>query len=353
MDDDQHALIKKLKDIYRKSDTNYRNYLSRNPLKMLDNVKATYNGVDYIPLEQFLRSSEESSPRSNQNSLQPIVIPRQNRSPSNNPRPIVTRIVQQAPAENQSQLLHEVGIKLPVPESRIKVEPVKKTPILLKMQEDQRNVTDNLNINEPFTSMEDVTTRLLPFHCFSYPEIPESDDLLSEEVVFEPLCERLLHRKRNLEEQFRKRFLADTQDRAFCEDVLMNRLFTESEEAEMAEEREKSKLRKVQTKIPISRATNVVLSNGRPVMRMIAIPSSGGSIPIQPALKTVNSQIRVHPNKNSSTNSPTAQIQVSAHLPAGVNGTPLSGNSGNANLQSQVSYVNENEQAVQNLLDEF
>jgi hypothetical protein len=97
--------------------------------------------------------------------------------------------------------------------------------------------------------MEDVTTRLLPFHCFSYPEIPESDDLLSEEVVFEPLCERLLHRKRNLEEQFRKRFLADTQDRAFCEDVLMNRLFTESEEAEMAEEREKSKLRKVQTKI--------------------------------------------------------------------------------------------------------
>ena len=97
--------------------------------------------------------------------------------------------------------------------------------------------------------MEDVTARLLPFHCFSYPEIPESDDLLSEEAVYEPLCERLLHRKRNLEEQFRKRFLSDTQDRAFCEDVLMNRLFTESEEAEMAEEREKSKLRKVQTKI--------------------------------------------------------------------------------------------------------
>ena len=114
---------------------------------MLDNVKATYNGVDYIPLEQFLRSSEESSPRSTQSSLQPIVIPRQNRSPSNNPRPIVTRIVQQAPAENQSQLLHEVGIKLPAPESKIKVEPVKKTPILLKMQEDQRNVTDDLNIN--------------------------------------------------------------------------------------------------------------------------------------------------------------------------------------------------------------
>jgi len=210
--------------------------------------------------------------------------------------------------------------------------------------------------------MEDVTSRLLPFHCFSYPEIPESDDLLSEEVVFEPLCERLLHRKRNLEEQFRKRFLSDTQDRAFCEDVLMNRLFTESEEAEMAEEREKSKLRKVQTKIvcphicwsfynffvkPISRATNVVLSNGRPVMRMIAIPSTGGSIPIQPAQKNVNSQIRVHPNTTQ-----TAHIQVSAHLPAGVNGTPSRGNSG-SNIQSQVSYVNENEQAVQNLLDEF
>ena len=36
---------------------------------------------------------------------------------------------------------------------------------------------------------------------------------------------------------------------SFCEDFLMNRLFTESEEAEMKEEREKAKFRKVQAKI--------------------------------------------------------------------------------------------------------
>ena len=131
---------------------------------MLDNVKATYNGVDYIPLEQFLRSSDDqsnSSSRSGPNSnLQPIVMPRQNRSPSSNPRPIVTRIVQQqAPPENQSQSQqHEVGIKLPAPETKIKVEPVKKTPILLKMQEDQRNVTDDLNINGNQSSSNSLTS---------------------------------------------------------------------------------------------------------------------------------------------------------------------------------------------------
>lgn len=104
-------------------------------------------------------------------------------------------------------------------------------------------------ISEPFSSIEDATSRLLPFHCFSYPEISKRDDQLSEDVVLEPLCERILHRKRNLEEQFRERFLKDTQDMSFCEDFLMNRLFTESEEAEMKEEREKAKFRKVQAKI--------------------------------------------------------------------------------------------------------
>ena len=73
-------------------------------------------------------------------------------------------------------------------------------------------------------------------------------------------------------------------------------------------------------------------------------------IPIQPALKTANSQIRgqVHPSKNATT--PTAHI--AAQLPEGVNGEPDGGISG-SNLQEPAAYVNENEQAVQNLLDEF
>lgn len=320
MDDDQHALIKKLKDIYRKSDTNYRNYLTKHPLKMLDNVKASFNGADFIPLEQFLRTCDDSQSQRNH---VPIVKTTQNRSPSSNHRPIITRIHD---SQNQSHSHNEV-IKLPTG-TQIKVEPTRKTPILNKIQQDQLKVTQMLEINEPFESIGDMKDRLLPFHCFTYPEISEKDDQLSEDAVLEPLSEKILQRKRNIEEQFRDRFMRDNQEMTFGEQFLIERLFTESEEAEAKEEREKVKIRRLQNKIPISRAANVVLSphmvaNGRPVMRMITIPTPTSVTVGKTANNNHNNHTIVRPPNHS-----TSTVQ-------------------------RVPFVNENESAVAGLLEDY
>ena len=84
-------------------------------------------------------------------------------------------------------------------------------------------------LSEPFDSLEDIRERLLPFNCYSFPEIPDSDDLRSELNVLEPLCESILTRKRRLEQDFRARFNRFNSEITTGEDLMMTEFLNEAE----------------------------------------------------------------------------------------------------------------------------
>lgn len=84
------------------------------------------------------------------------------------------------------------------------------TRIELRLREDQDNQTSQMNVNgechtlltaisnqvqtEPFDNMDDVTQRLIPFHCAVEPIIKPIDEDYAENEIMEPFCSSLLER---------------------------------------------------------------------------------------------------------------------------------------------------------------
>lgn len=280
IDDKEHALMPKLKDIYRKSDTNYRNYLSKNPLKILDNVKAIQDG-SYVSLEIYLKN--ESNPAAPSGNMIPYIrvsSPKVQSTTTGSgtgtgppsgtirgmlakPATIARRPMKVEPSSANTististngatvDTLHTNGNR-PHEQStndnetriepKIKVEK-KPTPISLRIDTDHLNVTQMINIKDPFTSLEDIRERLMPFNCFSYPQIPERDDVQSEDVILEPLSMSIATRKRKLEQQFRHKFNTYNTELTAGEDVLISELLLEAERNALDEDRRENETRK-------------------------------------------------------------------------------------------------------------
>ena len=93
-------------------------------------------------------------------------------------------------------------------------------------------------ISEAFKSINDLQSRLLPFHCSAEPGVSLHDEEHAENGIMEPFCVSLLERKRRLEQSARSvlnRFAA-----VECPDgeaLLMERLGIELEREALKEER--------------------------------------------------------------------------------------------------------------------
>ena len=102
--------------------------------------------------------------------------------------------------------------------------------------------------SEPFCSISDLESRLLPFHCSMLPPISAHDESLSESLVFEPFCFDLQQRKRRIEQEFRQKF--QTWDCGLSmagEELLMDKLAVELELDEIREKRARLKDKQHQT----------------------------------------------------------------------------------------------------------
>jgi len=247
INDNEHALMPKLKDIYRKADQNYRNYLTRNPLKILDNLKtvAGRNG-EYVTLESYLNSqktqnytvrvrpdpggtvAQTNSPQiRNANVITVQGTPNRIRFPSSNP---------------------PNGTIKPRDSPEPKPKPQKKpTAIQLRLDADHLDQTSLLNINDPFSSIRDFQSRLLPFHCSLPPSITNQDESHAENLIMEPLCEEILTRKRQMEQDFRNKFNNWNCLQAVGEDLLMEKLAIELEMDEIREKRQKIEKKRQET----------------------------------------------------------------------------------------------------------
>lgn len=84
----------------------------------------------------------------------------------------------------------------------------------------------------------------MPFNCFSYPQIPERDDVQSEDVILEPLSMSIATRKRKLEQQFRHKFNTYNTELTAGEDVLISELLLEAERNALDEDRRENETRK-------------------------------------------------------------------------------------------------------------
>jgi hypothetical protein len=87
--------------------------------------------------------------------------------------------------------------------------------------------------------MADIRDRLLPFNCFSFPDITENDVEKSYSDVLTPLCDSLLERKRKLEQDFRCKFNRYNSELTMGEDVLINDLLLKSDQAVFEETKRK------------------------------------------------------------------------------------------------------------------
>ena len=92
---------------------------------------------------------------------------------------------------------------------------------------------------------------MLPFNCFSYPEISAGDEALSVSQVFEPLCQSVIDRKRKLEQSFRAKFNRFNREVSAGEDVLCAELQLEAEKAALEEDRRKVTQRRKVPKIAL------------------------------------------------------------------------------------------------------
>jgi len=270
IDDGEHALMPKLKNIYKTADKSYQDYLSRNPIKILENLKTLSDGRE-VTLEAYLQSEQKhvvthqtvyrATP---QRIITTTTTPNQIGTKRLIPRGefgLVKRIPQQQQQQQQqtqNQLTegeytaspdrggndgHQRGQNQVMSTRPAPPPPPEKDPtrIELRLREDQDNQTSQMNVNEPFDNMDDVTQRLIPFHCAVEPIIKPIDEDYAENEIMEPFCSSLLERKRRLEQRIRWRFNNDNRSLAEGEDLLMERLAIEMERDEMRETRAKQK----------------------------------------------------------------------------------------------------------------
>lgn len=73
----------------------------------------------------------------------------------------------------------------------------------------------------------------MPFNCYSFPEIQDSDNFRSELNVLEPLSESILTRKRRLEQEFRARFNRFNSEITTGEDIMMTEFFNDAEREQL------------------------------------------------------------------------------------------------------------------------
>lgn len=253
INDNEHALMPKLKDIYRKADQNYRNYLTRNPLKILDNLKTVdVRTGGYITLESYLNSQKTTAPYTVR--VRPEPGPTHANSPTQSLRNAnVITVTPTRPSTIRFPSSHGMShgpngistthtiVKRPLrlndesPEPR--KPPKKPTAIQLRLDADHLDQTSLLNINEPFSSVRDFQSRLLPFHCSLPPPVTSRDESHAELSVMEPMCDSILTRKRQMESDFRNKFNRWNIMQAEGEDLLMEKLQIELEMDEIKEKR--------------------------------------------------------------------------------------------------------------------
>lgn len=251
MNETDHALMPKLQDIFLKADQNYQNYLSNNPLKILENLKTLKDG-QFVTLESFLRQHPEPRRSNSLISVSSSASPRSGLGGT----PLRSHhsggggggtIRNGFPGSNQGGAIRRI-VKLDTdlkqeskPDMKPK-EPIKPSAIQLRLNQDHRDQTNLLNIDEPFCSITDLESRLLPFHCSMLPQITSHDEALAESTVLDPFCSHMLQRKRRIEQEFRQKF--QTWDCGLSmagEDLLMEKLAIEMELDAIREKRAKLK----------------------------------------------------------------------------------------------------------------
>ena len=221
----------------------------------MENLKTLKDG-QFVTLESFLRQHPEPRRSNSLISVSSSASPRSGlggtplRSHHTGSGGGTIRTPNGFPGSNQGGAIRRI-VKLDTdlkqeskPDMKPK-EPIKPSAIQLRLNQDHRNQTNLLNIDgmycttrvlpnpihsEPFCSITDLESRLLPFHCSMLPQITPHDEALAESNVLDPFCSHMLQRKRRIEQEFRQKF--QTWDCGLSmagEDLLMEKLAIEME----------------------------------------------------------------------------------------------------------------------------